>query len=145
MSDIEEYDEEEYDEEDVESSDDEIIEVHDLPSDDISAPSSNKFMDILLTNMKYPSKFVVHALMLHRVKALFSNAKPLSSNPPPPGNEDYTSTFIKIVRIAVDEVMENKSPMMFYNPITKTHMSANDFDKTLFKKIMYDSIDLAID
>lgn len=131
--------------EDESSSDEEIVEIKDIPSEEYTIPTSNKFMNILMKNMKYPSKFIVHSLIMARVKALFCNAKPLSSNPPPMGSDDYNTIFLKIVKIAVDEVMENRSPMMFYNPITQTEWSANDLDKTLFKKIMDEAIELSSD
>lgn len=128
-----------------ESEDEDIIEVTDLPSEDIPAVNNSKFMNILMTNMRYPSKFVVHALIMARVKALFNNARPLCKNPVTPGTGDYNTIFMDIVKMAVDEVMEDRSPMMFDNPITKTQWSANVLDKTLFKKIMTEAIELSTD
>lgn len=129
-----------------ESSDEEILDDKDFQSEtQIGTLKSNKYLDILKTNCKNPSRFIVHALIMRRVDSLFKGAKPFVDDSEVFLKGNYDEIFLALVNIAVEEVKAGVSPMMFYNPILKQQMSVNELNTELFLQIMSEAKELAKD
>lgn len=144
-------DNEDFFEDELDSSDEEVVEIQDLESTNINKPKieDNMFYPILMNNLRLPSKFQAHALVMHRFASLWGGATPfvvddkldeMTHNVVP-----YTTTFMHIVDLVLKEIEEGVSPIVYYDPLFKEYRSINFLDKELLLKIIRESHDLSKD
>lgn len=111
--------------------------------------SDNKFYPILMNNLTYGSKFLFHSIIMHRVNSFFNGAEPLVEDTKREEISSETSSYEEIfkhlVSLALKEVKEGKSPMVYYDNLFQEYRSANYLNKDLFEEVIKESQNLSED
>jgi hypothetical protein len=132
-----------------EESDEEIIKVISSNKSEItkSKIESNKFYPYLLANMKLPSDFMAHALMMHRVDSFARGAEPLVEDEKrsliESGNTSYDDIKEHFLSLAIKEVEQGVSPMVYRDPLFDVERHISFLDTEMLVNMIREKMQLS--